>query len=213
MSINKSSEKRFCTLYIVRHGETDWNVKGLLQGQTDIDLNKTGIKQAKELGKTLGNIRFSIAFSSDSLRAKRTAEIIALEKKIAVQTTKALRERRFGKYEGRPWRQVKFQGLVAKFFKLSMKERFNKAPYPGFESDEKLMARLIPLLREISIANLGKNVLVVTHGGILGTFLNHLGFNKGKELPPGTINNTSYIIIQSDGSDFFIRETSGIKTD
>ena len=197
-------------MYLVRHGETDWNVKGLLQGQTDIDLNKTGIKQAKELGKTLGNIHFSVAFSSDLLRAKRTAEIIALEKKIAVQTTKALRERRFGKYEGRPWRQVKFQGLVAKFFKLSMKERFNKAPYPGFESDEKLMTRLIPLLREISIANLGKNVLVVTHGGILRTFLNHLGFNKGKELPPGTINNTAYIIIQSDGSHFFIKETSGI---
>ena len=99
MSINKSSEKRFCTLYLVRHGETDWNVKGLLQGHTDIDLNKTGIKQAKELAKKLRRIKFAISFSSDLLRARRTAEIIATEKKIAVKTTTTLRERKFGRFE------------------------------------------------------------------------------------------------------------------
>ena len=213
MSINKSSEKRFCTLYLVRHGETDWNVKGLLQGQTDIDLNKTGIKQAKELAKKLRRIKFAISFSSDLLRARRTAEIIATEKKIAVKTTTTLRERKFGRFEGAEWRQGEFRKLFDKFFRLSTKERFNKRPYQGYENNEELIARLIPFIREISVAYKGKNILIVSHGGIIMAFLTHLGFNDGKELLPGSIENTAYIIIQCDGSDFFVRETSGISTD
>ena len=206
----KSKSNRYCTLYIVRHGETDWNIKGLLQGHTDIPLNRAGEIQAKKVARKLGDLDVAMSFSSDVVRAKRTAEIIALEKKIAVRSTKALRERSFGKYEGKPWREIEYQDLLVKFFKLSSRERFKKTPYRGFESDEKLMVRFIPLLREVSIANLGKNVLVVTHGGILRAFLNHLDFNQGKELPPGSIDNTAYIIIQSDGVDFFIRETSGL---
>lgn len=206
-------KSKYCTLFLVRHGETDWNVKGLLQGQTDIPLNKTGLKQAKYLVKKFKNITFDMAFSSDLLRAKRTAEIIALEKKIALKTTSILRERKFGKYEGTKWKQEGFRKLFDKFFSLNAKERFNKRPYQGYENNEELMARLIPFIREISVAYTGKNILIVSHGGIIRAFLNHLGFNNGKELPPGSIENTAYIIIQSDGSDFFIKETSGIKTD
>lgn len=84
--------KNYCTFYIVRHGETEWNVKGLVQGHTDIPLTKKGKRQARQLAKKLSRINFNAVFSSDLLRAKQTAQLIALEKKIAVKTTQALRE-------------------------------------------------------------------------------------------------------------------------
>lgn len=204
-------DKKYCSIYIVRHGETDWNAKRLLQGHTDIPLNKTGEFQARDLIKNLRGIKFAMIFSSDLLRAKRTAEIIALEKKIAVRTTKALRERKFGKFEGKSWENKEFQALFAKYLKLSLEQRFRTRPYPDSESDEELLAIFIPFIREVSVAYLGKNVLVVTHGGMMRAFLNRLDFAKGKQLQPGLIGNTAYIKIISDGVDFYIKETSGIK--
>ena len=200
--------KNYCTFYIVRHGQSEWNVKELLQGHTDIPLNKTGEKQARQLAKKLNQINFAMVFSSDLLRAKRTAELIVLEKKIAIKTTKALRERYFGRFEGIKWRENKeYQVLINNFLNLSKEERYKKKPYEGTESDEELISRFITFLREVAVAYRNKNVLVVTHGGVMRAFLNHLGNN----LKPGSINNTAYLIIDSDGVDFFIRETCGIE--
>ena len=75
---------------------TEWNEIGLIQGHSDSPLTAQGITQAKELAKKLKNVKFDLIFSSDLLRAKRTAEIIALEHKLFVQTSKLLRERDFG---------------------------------------------------------------------------------------------------------------------
>ena len=63
-------------IYLVRHGETDWNQAGLLQGQTDIALNAQGLEQAHEAAERLKEVPFEIAFCSPLIRAKRTAEII-----------------------------------------------------------------------------------------------------------------------------------------
>ena len=63
-------------IYIVRHGETDWNILKKLTGQTDIPLNLNGIKQAKEVREKLKNIKFDYVFSSPLKRAYETAKII-----------------------------------------------------------------------------------------------------------------------------------------
>lgn len=89
------------TFYIVRHGETDWNVRGILQGQTDTELNEAGLKQSEELAEYLRELKFDAVFSSDLSRARKTSEAVALQKKLVVTTSKALRERSFGKYEGK----------------------------------------------------------------------------------------------------------------
>jgi broad specificity phosphatase PhoE len=68
------------------------------------------------------------------------------------------------------------------------------------------MARFIPALREIAIAYPGKNVLVVTHGGVMRAFLIHLGVGDEKTLPPGSIKNTSVFKIDSDGVEFWVRK-------
>ncbi len=122
--MKKLNDKNYCRLYIIRHGETDWNLKELVQGHTDIALNKTGEKQANDLAKMLNRIKFAAAFSSDLIRARRTAEIVAQEKKIAIKTTNALRERFFGRYEGRNFREDKeYQLAITKLVEMSSEER------------------------------------------------------------------------------------------
>lgn len=71
--------EEYCTLYIVRHGQTDWNVRKIIQGHSDIPLNTEGQEQARVLAESLKNVHFDKIISSDLVRAKRTAEIVALE--------------------------------------------------------------------------------------------------------------------------------------
>lgn len=85
-------DKNYCQIYIVRHGETNENLNHIIQGQTDSVLNETGKMQAKKISQRLKNIKFDNVFSSDLLRTRETAEIIAIERKLKVETTKALRE-------------------------------------------------------------------------------------------------------------------------
>lgn len=195
-------KNNYCIIYVARHGETEWNVKGLIQGHSDSNLTKNGIKQAKNLGKELKSIKFEAAYSSDLLRAKRTAEIVTLERKLAVVTQKSLRERDFGELEG-----TKRENL-----KILRELKRKNLPYEsiGVEADEKIVARAITLLREIAIAYTGKNVLVVSHGGLLRSLLIHLGFATDDQLPPGSVGNTAYIKLKSDGVDFFIEETKRV---
>lgn len=198
--------------YIVRHGETDWNVKKLVQGHTDIPLNQKGESQAKQVGKKLQHIYFDAVFSSDLLRAKRTAEIIALERKIEVRTTRDLRERFFGRLEGKSWAgaESELKSLWEKLVHLTDEDR-RLHQLEKVESNKDIMKRFIPFLKEIAVAYQEKNILVVTHGGIMRAFLLSVGFGTEKNLPSGSIDNLAYIKLESDGMDFFIRETYGIK--
>lgn len=201
----------YCTIYIVRHGQTDWNVKRLIQGHRDIPLNQIGEQQAMELGKKLKQIHFDAVFSSDLLRAKRTAEIISLERQIAIQTTKALRERHFGSFQGKSADELgrkMLQKLIKEFSLLPVEEQ---KKYGNFESTEKYTDRFLQFLREVAVAYEGKTILVVTHGGPMKYLLDHLGFWNGKAISEFSIKNTAYIKLESDGIDFFIKETFGIE--
>jgi probable phosphoglycerate mutase len=197
------------TFYIVRHGQTDWNVQRLIQGQIDIPLNETGEKQAQEAAKQFKKIKFDLAFSSDLMRAHRTAEIIALEHALTVETTKALRERAFGEIEGKPSKVFfAFRELLTA---LSKEERFKKKANENFESDEEVTIRIITFLRETAVANPGKTVLVTTHGGVLRVILLHLGYFDYRTIEGHIFTNLSYIKITSDGIDFFVEEVQGIE--
>lgn len=196
-----------CTIYVVRHGETDWNVQRLTQGHTDIPLNSNGEIQAKELGEELKDIQFDFVFSSDLQRAKRTAEIIVLEKKLAVQTTKALRERTWGSMEGK---SVDENSAVIK----KLLANLNEAEIAAFkiasdvESDDELMGRILTFLREIAVGYPNKNVLVVSHGGVIRTLyqrLSNVEFQSHLH-----IENGAYVKLESDGVDFFVKDTKGI---
>ena len=88
------------TFYIVRHGQTDWNILGKTQGHGNSDLTPQGIEQAKELSEDIGKYSIDYIFSSDLGRAMQTAQILGDKLNIEVQKTEALREMGFGVWEG-----------------------------------------------------------------------------------------------------------------
>lgn len=185
-----------------------------MQGKTSgVPLTKAGIKQARELDQRFKTIKFAAIFSSDLLRARQTAQIIAYQRKLAVITSRAVRERSFGRYEGTDLAkyQKDLQGILQQFDALSDQEKFKFSFPHEIEGIGETVNRAITWLREISAAYAGKKVLVVAHGGVLRLLLIHLGFASYKELPPFSIANTGYVILASDGGEFKIKEVVGVK--
>jgi broad specificity phosphatase PhoE len=202
----------FCTIYLVRHGRTDWNDKKLVQGHTDIPLNLEGQTSARELATEFRGVKFDRVYASDLSRAKETAEIIALEHQLAVETTKALRERNFGNLEGQS--HAVFPELNQLLNSLDDKTRYSYKSDSNteMESDEEIMSRFLVFLRECAIANLGKTILMATHGGVIRAFLIKLGqLNYAKSEDKVEIRNLAFVKLESDGIDFLVKETSGIE--
>lgn len=197
------------TFYLTRHGQTEWNEKKILQGQLDSALTELGINQAKDLAQKLRNIEFDLVFSSDLLRAKRTAEIVTLERNLEIKTSKLLRERHFGHLQGS--RESKSSDWDKAYTKLTDKQKFTYKLTPKIESDEELVERLFQFIRETAVGYPGKKILVVTHGGIIRTALYKFGFADYKALVPGCVKNTGFVKLDSDGIDFFVREVSGVQ--
>ncbi|MEK7622689.1 MAG: histidine phosphatase family protein [Patescibacteria group bacterium] len=207
-----------CTIYLVRHGETDNNKQGIIQGSTiDAPLNSTGVKQARAAAKKLKTIPFAAAFSSQAVRANQTAKIIGLQHQLAVTAHHILRERGFGELEGQPETvyHAKLKQLLADYEKLSTEEKFEfQFPY-GIENLGAAVTRLITFLREISFAYSSQTVLVVSHGALMRNFLIRIGWADFQQLrwhpggqPP--ISNLGFAVIESDGIDFKITNTFGI---
>ncbi len=201
-------KNRFTTFYLVRHGETDWNVQKKIQGQTDIPLNKNGEKQAKQLAKKFAGIKFDLAFSSDLLRAKATAEIITMERKLAVEMTKALRERTFGDLEGK--NQETLYEYMEMLTHINHEQRVKEKHNDNYESDEEFIQRLFTFLRETAVAYPGKKILIGTHGGTLRMLLIHVGYLAYQQSDESGITNGGYIKLTSDGIDFFVDEVHGL---
>lgn len=197
--------------YIVRHARSMANSTGVLAGTTDSQLHPEGEKEAKLRAKELKDIAFAAAFSSDLIRAKRTAEIITLERKLAVVTTKLLRERHFGYLEGKAIVKSRssLKDLLQAYRKIILTKKFNNKEIPDYETDEIIISRVFTFLRETALAYPDKNILVVSHAGIIDRILIHLGFAAEHELIG--IKNTGYVVLDSDGIEFFIKETNGIK--
>ena len=155
-------------IYLVRHGETDWNQAGLLQGQTDIALNAQGLEQAREAAERLKEVPFEIAFCSPLIRAKRTAETIIGDRKITLTTDERLRELNFG-----PW-----EGVDIRTIKDAASQPFTNpgsyVPPAGAESFEQLYKRSGEFVDQVLLPLEGtyETVLVVAHGGVNRSILN-----------------------------------------
>ena len=98
-------------IYLVRHGETDWNAEKKIQGHTDIALNQNGRKQAKELANTIAHLKIDKIISSDLLRARETAEIVNEEINKRVSFDTRIKEVGFGLLEG-----IKIENITPKLW-------------------------------------------------------------------------------------------------
>jgi broad specificity phosphatase PhoE len=135
------------TLLLVRHGETDWNADGRLQGQTDRPLSDFGRRQAQQLAEELADEELEAIYASDLVRARETAEIVGDRLGLPVVLDADLREKDWGTWEG-----------------LTAVER-DRVEFVG-ESTEEHEERILSALRRIADHHPhGGRVLVVTHGG------------------------------------------------
>ncbi len=139
------------TLLLARHGETDWNLERRWQGWADPPLNETGRAQARELALELRDTPFDAAYSSDLLRAHETAEIVAAPHGVPVVTDKRLREIDIGSWSG--------------LLHTEIEERYPGGVRPDGETTEQHGERVRAAVEEIARANLGRRILIVTHGG------------------------------------------------
>lgn len=140
-------------IYIVRHGQTDWDVEGRYQGRLDIELNAKGVEQAERIKEKLNEVRFDKVFSSPLKRAYNTAQIITSND---IVVDNRIIERCNGELEGKLKSDVK----VNIDFNYPDENRMEIENIVNFRE------RIKSFFEEISEKYKGKNVLVVTHAGI-----------------------------------------------
>lgn len=148
-------------MWLIRHGQTDWNLKGIYQGQSDIPLNDTGIGQAKDLAASLSSMRFDAIYASDLMRARDTASIIADVIGLPVQLDARLREINQGVWEGQSIEEVRVKYTPD----FSRNPKYILTPRAeGAESLAQVITRMVQAANEYHDRHNGGRVLLATHG-------------------------------------------------
>jgi probable phosphoglycerate mutase len=158
-------------IWLVRHGETQWNVALRLQGMKDSKLTQNGLRQAEMVARTLQTQKFNLLISSDLGRAIRTADIINKYHGLPVRENKAMRERNFGIMEGltREEIRLKFPDVFNGYM-----ERKDSYDIPEGESLTAFYHRVIQGLNSIVEQHEGTDILIVSHGGVLDCIMRYI---------------------------------------
>ena len=165
-------EKTKTDLWLVRHGQTDWNLTGRWQGQASDapGLNETGRAQALALRKQIKGNNFSAIYSSDLLRARQTAELIAEPLGLTVTLEPRLREMNLGAGEG-----VLSEEIEVKYSRELADRARNplETPAPNGESPREVAERVLPAINKIAGKHPDKSILIVAHGISLAVIICH----------------------------------------
>jgi alpha-ribazole phosphatase/probable phosphoglycerate mutase len=155
----------FC---LIRHGQTDWNLEGRYQGQSDVPLNEKGHAQAKALADQLCKYVFAAIFSSDLSRARQTAGSIAGVLGLTVQLDPRLREIGLGEWEGILVTDIKEH--YEQLWEQRLVDPANSRP-PGGETVSEVATRMYAALDGISRLYPAENVLIASHGLSIATVI------------------------------------------
>jgi uncharacterized phosphatase len=165
---------------LIRHGQTDWNKAGRLQGQTNIPLNEAGRKQASECRDHLSGGDWDVMITTSLDRARETGEIINEKMGLPMEVMDEFMERGFGEGEGltREERRASYEGF----------------DFPGMETEKDLTNRIMAGLAAILQRYPNKRILLVSHGGVIAAILKlfHLNEQQEVKLFNGCINNLHY---------------------
>jgi len=153
-------------IYLVRHGQTDRN-KGIVYGDTNIELNETGLLQADLVGKRLKSRQIQKIYGSDSKRAVQTAKAIRDYTGAALEIHSELREIDMGEWEGVHPDEVKI--THTQYYKEWIKH-LTDMPYPGGECGNDVVCRIKGIIDEILSSSL-ENIVIVSHGGVIKILL------------------------------------------
>ena len=183
-------------IYLVRHGETEWNSIRKLQGQTDIPLNDYGIELAKLTAEGLKDIEFDCIYSSPLIRAIQTAEIIKGKETLDIKTDDRLKEIHFGKCEG-----VKIPTYAEKGINPIWEFEFdtdNYVPAAGGETFSDVYERTGDFFKNEILPLEGKynNILIVGHGCMNRTILNAILNRELKDFWDIKLDNCAVSIIE-----------------
>ncbi|BCB04304.1 histidine phosphatase family protein [Bacillus sp. KH172YL63] len=176
---------------MVRHGQTDWNLVGKLQGQTDIPLNETGKRQARECRDFLQHHQWDALVTTSLLRARETAEIINEALGLNIVECDQFKERSFGLGEG-----------------MLREDRMRDYPdfiFPEMETYEDLVARIGEGLAFIQTHFPGQKVLIVAHGAVISSVLKQF---HGNEVGDGHVKlfNGCFTDIHYEGGSWMVRK-------
>lgn len=181
-------------LFIMRHGQTESNKSEITQGWRDGNLTEEGADEALSAAMGLSDVMFKAVYSSDLIRAVKTAEIVIKENKegssLKLKKLQGLRELNFGKYEGQ-MQKILVKDLLDYMNVSSFKEAMEKYDFQKefcntcaaldetkkAEDYDTVIKRVMDTLEKICLENLDdseKNVLIVAHGGIIRLIIDHL---------------------------------------
>lgn len=190
-------EKKFATLYLVRHGETDWNAEKRIQGRIDRPLNEVGKQQAHEVGQKLAHVRASAIYASPLIRAKHTAELISTYQTCKLSFDHDLQEAHYGSIEGFTVDEFRerFKDLLEERKKLSFEEWWiSKIPHDA-ESPAEIVGRVLPVLQRIAYAHPGEAAFVVTHGFVMRALIAYFRKTSDKDLH---VSNAEVLILKGE---------------
>ena len=181
-------------LYLIRHGQTDWNVAGKIQGCHDIPLNETGRKQAQYLAEGMRNRPVTHIYSSPQIRALETARAIAASQGVEVTTLPGLREVEFGDWEGMTWKEIeerdpeRYARWVATPAEVTP---------PGGESRAQIYERIGQAVNTI-IKEAKGDVAVVSHGAALVYTVSYMFRNEVGPHDEIIVKNVSITTVEYD---------------
>ena len=184
MSVNcNNKDKETLKLYIVRHGETEWNVIKRFQGQLNTPLTEKGMEKLRETGKKLENVLFDEVYTSELGRTVASTEIILNEnrgyrnKKLELKKLAELNEVYFGVWQGLTYEEVflKYPEEANNYF-YNVKNY--KAENVEAENLKDALERFLKGINKILDSHKSGNILVVTHGTVLEMFMNYVANNS-----------------------------------
>ncbi|NJK78859.1 MAG: histidine phosphatase family protein [Chloroflexaceae bacterium] len=187
------------TLYLIRHGETDWNAQGRWQGHTNIPLNSIGQRQSELVAQRLCDegVSFDAIYSSDLTRAYQTAWEIGAAVRVAVQLLPPLRELDVGQWSGLTRAEIKTRYPV----EFQLMEAGADLPRGGGETAAAFLQRVVEITEAMVSQHPNSRLAFVTHGGAIWNITNYvLSKNETSPVPRGGhIGNASITIVRFDG--------------
>lgn len=184
---------------IARHGETDWNKSGILQGWFDVPINELGRRQASELAATSADAGFTAVWTSPLARARETAEIIAAALGLPPPSShEGLKERNFGAIQGIP--KDELAELNPALLEQILRRNPN-ANFVGGESMDEFADRVLGAFTDIGARHPGGRVLVITHGWVMDIVTRHIG---------GLARNAILAMKRKNGESIWVEATAQV---